>query len=152
MSSCHVETAFSFRTRVLDYLWASLPVVATEGDSFAALIEREGLGLTVPAGDPDALADAFLRLLDDDAFAAACRSRAAEVAQRLTWSAALAPLLEFCRSPRRAPDLLPARPGTLGAHRLRRQVAKVRTAYREGGPAEVARKAVSRLRAQSAST
>ena len=27
----HVETAFSFRTRILDYLWASLPVVATGG-------------------------------------------------------------------------------------------------------------------------
>ena len=31
----HVETAFSFRTRILDYLWASLPTVATAGDSFA---------------------------------------------------------------------------------------------------------------------
>jgi glycosyltransferase involved in cell wall biosynthesis len=40
----HVETAFSFRTRILDYLWASLPIVATGGDSFAAIIEREGLG------------------------------------------------------------------------------------------------------------
>jgi glycosyltransferase involved in cell wall biosynthesis len=27
----HVETAFSFRTRILDYLWAGLPVVATGG-------------------------------------------------------------------------------------------------------------------------
>ncbi|HEX2043017.1 MAG TPA: glycosyltransferase [Acidimicrobiales bacterium] len=150
----HVETAFSFRTRVLDYLWASLPVVATEGDSFAALIEREGCGLAVPAGDPDALADALLRLLDDDAFAAACRSRSADVAQRLTWSAALAPLLEFCRSPRRAPDLLEAsraRPGAAATRRLRHQVAKVRTAYREGGPSEVARRTVWRLRAQSGS-
>ena len=31
----HIETAFSFRTRILDYLWASLPIVATAGDSFA---------------------------------------------------------------------------------------------------------------------
>ena len=29
----HVETEFSFRTRLLDYLWASLPIVATSGDS-----------------------------------------------------------------------------------------------------------------------
>jgi hypothetical protein len=26
----HVETTFSFRTRTLDYLWAGLPIVATE--------------------------------------------------------------------------------------------------------------------------
>ena len=36
----HVETEFSFRTRILDYLWAALPIVATSGDSLAALIER----------------------------------------------------------------------------------------------------------------
>ena len=42
----HVETAFSFRTRILDYLWTSLPIVATSGDSFADLIEHHGLGIT----------------------------------------------------------------------------------------------------------
>ncbi len=44
----HVETDYSFRTRVLDYLWATLPTVTTDGDSLADLIERKGLGLTVP--------------------------------------------------------------------------------------------------------
>jgi hypothetical protein len=152
----HVETGFSFRTRVLDYLWASLPVVATEGDSFAALIDREGFGLTVPAGDADALAEALLRLLDDDALAARCRQRSAEVASGLTWSSALTPLLEFCRAPRRAPDLVgpaarrvPA--GAAAARRLRQQVAQVRTSYREGGAAEAARKTYGRLRSQSGS-
>ena len=40
----HVETAFSFRTRVLDYLWAGLPVVATQGDALAGVIESRGAG------------------------------------------------------------------------------------------------------------
>ena len=61
----HVETDFSFRTRVLDYLWATLPTVTTNGDSLADLIERRGLGLTVPPEDVDALADALFTLLDD---------------------------------------------------------------------------------------
>ena len=148
----HVETAFSFRTRVLDYLWASLPVVATEGDSFADLIEAEGVGLTVPPEDPDALAEALLRLLDDGDLAARYRARSTEVAASLTWSSALAPLLEFCRSPRRAPDLVgpdAPRPGAAGtgARLLRQQLALVRTSYREGGSGEVARKAYRRLRA-----
>ena len=26
----HIETTYSFRTRILDYLWASLPIVATD--------------------------------------------------------------------------------------------------------------------------
>ena len=41
----HVETAFSFRTRVLDYLWASLPVVTTAGDAMAMLVTGSGAGL-----------------------------------------------------------------------------------------------------------
>ena len=55
----HLETRFSFRTRMLDYLWATLPIVCTRGDHFAELVEREGLGLTVPYGDPEALAAAI---------------------------------------------------------------------------------------------
>src|SRR5699024_2870325 len=34
----HVETTFAFRTRVLDYLWANLPIVTTDGDAFAELV------------------------------------------------------------------------------------------------------------------
>ena len=77
----HVETAFSFRTRVLDYLWAALPVVATAGDSLSGLVEARGLGLTVPPGDVDALETALFRLLDDKALAVACRARAGDVAR-----------------------------------------------------------------------
>jgi GT2 family glycosyltransferase/glycosyltransferase involved in cell wall biosynthesis len=101
----HVETAFSFRTRVLDYLWASLPIVATAGDSLADLIKAEGLGLTVRAGDVDALEGALFRLIDDEGFHAACRENLARVAPEFQWSVVLRPLLEFCRDPVRAPDL-----------------------------------------------
>lgn len=102
----HVETAFSYRTRVLDYVWASLPVVATEGDALAQLIDSEGLGVTVPPGDPDALEEALFRLLDDDELHQRCREQAERIAPRLRWSETLRPLVEFCRSPRRAADLL----------------------------------------------
>ncbi|MGH3992451.1 MAG: glycosyltransferase, partial [Pseudonocardiaceae bacterium] len=55
----HVETTFAFRTRVLDYLWAGLPIVTTDGDAFAELIRAERLGVVVPAQDPAALAAAL---------------------------------------------------------------------------------------------
>jgi glycosyltransferase involved in cell wall biosynthesis len=99
------ETRFSFRTRALDYLWAGLPIVATEGDAFAELIEREGLGLTVPAEDPEALEIALLRLLEDWEMAEECRANVARVRDRFRWSVVLEPLVAFCRDPRPAPDL-----------------------------------------------
>jgi len=79
----HVETTFAFRTRVLDYLWAGLPIVTTDGDLFAELVRTERLGVVVPAEDPEALAAALERVLYDDAFAAGCRERMATVAKAL---------------------------------------------------------------------
>jgi glycosyltransferase involved in cell wall biosynthesis len=102
----HVETEFSFRTRILDYLWASLPVVATGGDSFGDVIDMHGVGLTVPPGDADALEAALFRLLDDDGFAASCRAASGRLAEEFRWSKVLAPLIEFCREPHRAADLV----------------------------------------------
>jgi glycosyltransferase involved in cell wall biosynthesis len=102
----HVETEFSFRTRLLDYLWASLPIVATGGDSLAAIIETSGIGITVPPGDVDALEDALFRLLDDDAYRASCREAIKRIVPQYHWSKVLEPLLEFCRAPSRAPDLV----------------------------------------------
>jgi glycosyltransferase involved in cell wall biosynthesis len=102
----HVETAFSFRTRILDYFWAGLPVLCTGGDSLAELVEQHGAGLTVPASDVDALSDALFRLLTDDALASGCRKASGDLAADLRWERVLVPLVEFCRAPRRAPDLV----------------------------------------------
>ena len=102
----HVETAFSFRTRILDYLWAGLPVVATAGDVFSDVISDSGIGRTVPAEDVEALAVALLSLIDDVDARAACAESSRRLAQAYRWDVVLAPLLDFCRAPLRAPDLL----------------------------------------------
>jgi hypothetical protein len=100
----HIETTFSFRTRILDYLWAGLPMVVTEGDSFADLIETEGLGLTVPAQDVDALAAALDRVLFDDDFIAECQHNVARVREDFYWERTLATLVNFVANPRHAAD------------------------------------------------
>ena len=151
----HVETAFSFRTRMLDYLWAGLPMVCTRGDVFARLVEEHGLGLTVDDGDVDGLADALERLLVDDAFAGGCRANVAGLAPSFHWSRVLAPLLAFCASPRRAPDLVdedPRRRLASGVGRLyrprsglRRELSIAADHLRSGGVRLLASKAVSRV-------
>ncbi len=40
----HVETRFSFRTRVLDYIWVGLPMVLSAGDALSDLVARQELG------------------------------------------------------------------------------------------------------------
>ncbi|EID73544.1 MULTISPECIES: glycosyltransferase family 4 protein [Rhodococcus] len=100
----HIETAFSFRTRILDYLWASLPIVSTTGDTFGDLVASEDLGAAVPPEDVDALADAFERLLSDESERDRVRANVERVAVQYTWPVVLEPLLAFCRDPRRARD------------------------------------------------
>jgi glycosyltransferase involved in cell wall biosynthesis len=147
-----VETRFSFRTRALDYLWAGLPIVATQGDAFAELIEREGLGLTVPAEDPAALEQALSRLLEDWEFAETCRARVAEVRERFRWSLVLDPLVSYCRHPQPAPDLLAAHPhgaapagGDVAVGPDKRSFQElVRFHYRQGGVGQVIKSAASK--------
>lgn len=111
----HAETAYSFRTRILDYLWCSLPIVATDGDSFAELIGREDLGAVVPPEDVDALCAAIDGLLADPARGATCRANVERVRPSYRWSTVLGPLVAFCRQPQRAADLT----GVIRPHRRR---------------------------------
>lgn len=116
----HVETTFSFRTRILDYLWAGLPIVVTEGDGFAEIIAAENLGLVVPANDVDALADALVRVLADSPEVAEWRANVARVRARFAWPVVLQPLLAAVAHPRRAADVTRGRSGMgVGARAVR---------------------------------
>jgi glycosyltransferase involved in cell wall biosynthesis len=108
----HLETHFSFRTRMLDYIWAELPIVCTRGDYFAALAESRGLGATVPPGDVGALAQAIAAFLDDSD-EGRVRRRAVQanlhaMRDELPWSRVVAPLARYCAQPYLAADRAPA--------------------------------------------
>lgn len=95
-----LETLLSFRTRLLDFLWAGLPVVTTEGGAGARLIEGTGAGRVV-AAEPGAFAAALVALLTDDAAREAASRRALEAAPAFRWERTLRPLLDFVAAPRR---------------------------------------------------
>lgn len=106
----HVETHFSFRTRVLDYLWAGLPMVLTGGDTLSDGIQQAGLGITVEPGDPAAIAAAIDRLLAHPPDREAVRG----YGSGFGWDRVAGPLLAFAEHPRPAADRdrrVPAGPG-----------------------------------------
>lgn len=150
----HVETTYSFRTRILDYLWAGLPMVVTKGDHFAELIETEGLGVAVDAGDVDALADALERVLFDAEFAERARENVQRVREHYAWDTVLEPLVNFVERPHPAGDrtLSGSSAGAVVRPRQRRKKSGLRhdlglVAFylKNGGPALVVRKIRSRL-------
>lgn len=102
-----LETELSFRTRILDFLWAGLPVVSTSGGPAARLVERTGSGRVV-APRAGALAVAVVDLLRDEEARARASARARETAKGFRWNRTLEPLLRFVSAPRRLPRESPA--------------------------------------------
>lgn len=150
----HVETTFSFRTRILDYLWAGLPIVTTDGDSFGSLVGTESLGAAVPERDQEALVAALETYLFDDEAIARARANVSRIRQNFTWDKALAPLVEFCRDPRSAADKQVSRKSSKTKRQnripnglpkakssrstgLRRDVERAAYYFQQGGPSAV---------------
>ena len=106
----HLEGRYAFRTRVLDYIWAGLPMVLTAGDEMSALAVREGVGLAVPPQDPAALAEALHRLLATPDLRESYAPRFQALAPQMMWERVAEPLFAFCRQPRRAADRLRGEP------------------------------------------
>jgi glycosyltransferase involved in cell wall biosynthesis len=140
----HVETRLAYRTRILDYLWAGLPVVATGGDVLSDEISANGAGLAVPEGGLDAVVEALRGLAADPDRRAKMRVRSRALAAAHTWERAAEPLLAYCRDPWVAPDSgMPGlvHPRVGGRNSLRRAV----DVWRTGGLTLAARKVLRRM-------
>src|SRR5215216_4532141 len=98
-----VEARFAFRTRVVDYLWARVPVLATRGDALAELVGERGLGRELDFGDVDGWVSAIEELLDDTASYAEVRARIAEVRDHFAWPRVVEPLVRLIEAPAAAP-------------------------------------------------
>lgn len=96
-----LETDLSMRTRILDYLWAGLPVVCTEGGEMSYLLERWGAGVAIKPGDFSGLAAVLSRLLDDERLRRAMAQEGmSKVRHEFSWAKVVEPLVDFCLAPR----------------------------------------------------
>ncbi|GEJ56380.1 glycosyltransferase [Anaeromyxobacter diazotrophicus] len=93
-----LEAELAFRTRLLDCLWARLPVACTRGDTLALDAEREGWGAAADAGDAQGLARAMLALLDP-ASRERARAAAGQASERYRWSRSAETVLRLLDAP-----------------------------------------------------
>jgi glycosyltransferase involved in cell wall biosynthesis len=100
----HVESRLSFRSRFLDFVWAGLPVVVTQGDVTSDWVTAHRLGQVVPPGDVDALTHALLDLVNTPDLRQTCAARFERVAAAYRWEVVARPLIDFCAQPRLAAD------------------------------------------------
>jgi glycosyltransferase involved in cell wall biosynthesis len=96
----NLESRFAYRTRLLDCVWAGLPIVCTDGDVMAEMVVRHGFGIVVPPENAEALAGAIERISNNRDFAATCHARILEKRGLFGWSNAIGPLARFCAAPR----------------------------------------------------
>ena len=98
-----IETRFSFRTRILDYLWAGLPILTTGGDQLAEMIDARKAGIAIGYEDVDGWVTAIEKLANDSQFKNACATNSSELAKEFYWSKSAEPLKKFCRAPYHTP-------------------------------------------------
>ncbi len=132
------ETRFSFRTRILDYLWAELPVLTTCGDQLADMIQFGGAGQALPYENVEAWENAIEALLNDRNLRERYRAGATEIAAQFTWSKVAVPLVKYCENPHNLPKFKQVRMPSL--------VDRARAVYSRGGKDLVMRRSKELLK------
>jgi glycosyltransferase involved in cell wall biosynthesis len=100
-----LEARFAWRTRVLDYLWAGLPMLLSGGDVLSEEVHQQGLGVVVAPGDVAGVAAGILALLDGPSLRQERSAAFSTLAEKYQWERVAAPLVTFCSQPHRAADL-----------------------------------------------
>ncbi len=98
-----LETHFSFRTRILSYLWAGKPIITTQGDVLADEIARHRAGIVVNPTDEDAWIAAIEKLHNPKNYATYIDG-VRMLAFKYRWSNVTQSLLSLCANASRAPD------------------------------------------------
>jgi glycosyltransferase involved in cell wall biosynthesis len=103
-----LESRFASRARIMDCLWAGLPVLSTSGDPLSEMLTQRRLAKTVPPSNPEALAKTILEMLADDGLRNRVVEQAPELREEFAWSRAVVPIAHFLEHAAFAPDALRA--------------------------------------------
>jgi glycosyltransferase involved in cell wall biosynthesis len=103
-----LESRFSSRTRLLDCIWAGLPVIATAGDPLSDIVAEHQLGYVLPPGQPELLAQRILEALADESLRERVSVRVGDLRAKLSWNYCAHPIAAFLERAAFAPDALQA--------------------------------------------
>ena len=102
LHAIHAETRYSIRSRVMDYFWAGLPVVITEGDITSEWVRSKNLGIIVPPNNIDATANAIIDLLNRDKND--FKEQFDNLREEMNWQKVVEPLRNYILHGKNAPD------------------------------------------------
>ncbi len=91
-----IETQYSYRTRVLDYIWARLPVVTTEGDSIAKMVKSYNIGEVVRYENAQNLARVIESMVTNNSLREIYMKNMNKIAPTYAWENVTRPLVKYC--------------------------------------------------------
>jgi len=91
-----IETEFAYRTRVMDYIWAKLPIITTEGDSIAKMVKDENIGEVVKYENTHQLARVIESILVNRSLRDIYRKNLEKITPRFYWENVTKPLINYC--------------------------------------------------------
>lgn len=94
----HMETRFSFRTRILDYLWVDLPFLSSDNDFFANFSKKNKLGYVAKCNDYIDIYNGIKYLLDVET-RKKCSINIAKHKEVFLWENCFKDLKKFCDNP-----------------------------------------------------
>ena len=100
----NLETRYSFRTRILDYLWCELPMILTKGDYMGELVENHNLGYCHQAADFKELAEKIISLIENGEVYEKAKINIKNIKEAYRWENVVKPLINFCENPYIASD------------------------------------------------
>lgn len=121
-----VETRLAFRTRLLDCLWAGLPVVTTRGDTLGDDVVAAGAGVAVEPEDVAGWTDAIAQLLAHDDRLPDAREAAGRLRPSFEWARVAEPLRTLVASPQNSSSKQSARAAAAQYVSLRLRIGLVR--------------------------
>ncbi|MBM3700850.1 MAG: glycosyltransferase family 4 protein, partial [Actinobacteria bacterium] len=99
-----IETEFSYRTRVMDYIWAKVPVITTTGDSIARLVKAENIGEVVKYENTNQLARVIESVCTNRSLRDIYIKNIERIIPGFAWENVTKPLVNYCSMPQYSAD------------------------------------------------
>ena len=90
------DANYFIKTRFYDYLWAELPIILNEYESFAREVEKYKLGLVL-TGDYDKQAEEIVKFVRNKKLQAEIKGNIRKYKQGKGWEDQLAPVISYCK-------------------------------------------------------
>jgi glycosyltransferase involved in cell wall biosynthesis len=140
-----LESRYAFRTRLLDYLWVGLPIIATAGCELSSRIAQQGFGIAVRPNSLEDWVAALGRMLSDHQYRDACNTNIKARTEDLHWEQISSRFGATLGTLSLAPDRAAVRKGITPIRRHAPLLSRVRHAYAEGGVPRIVDRSVNKF-------